>query len=867
MKFSHSIQLNASPEWQESYLAYSQLKKTIYAIEKAMLGVARLPASPQDIEAGGDGSGENSPLLVEDPNRPFLGELTPEEANAYFSQALDEQLEKISRFYSRKERQLFQEVDMLADDILAVEDFEMGRAPSAVGANTPGGRPASPRRRASANVIEVEDSLPAEIQHRASHGSTSSTPASVPNTYANGTWPRRVNSNNNRGRHLSGAGDNENSHFGDAHLPSLIWPLKALKAHRTRFGKRATDLFIALNELKDYIELNYTGFSKILKKYDKVTGNKLRRQYMVSKVDLGYPFLPHTKEGLDEATDKVISLYARINNDGKVELALTELKGHLRERIIWERNTIWKDMIEQERRRETIGLRPSKVDPVEGERTVTLSLFGHSLSIPAVVSAQIIKLVFCLSVFGFLLLYPTFEAPEQRNCLAILVFASLLWAFEVLPLFITAILVPFLVVLLRVLRQPAIITTPEDPPTFHRLSAKDAAKRIFSDMFGPVIMLLLGGFSLAAALSKHNIAKGMASIVLRKAGSRPQSVLLANMFVSTFASMWISNVAAPVLCFSLVSPILRNLSYGSPYAKCLIMGIALAANVGGMASPIASPQNIIAIGTMSPAPSWLEWFAVAIPVAITIDLIIWALLLFIYRPSESEAAAPPELFGHQSYFSEHPLTKTQWYIIGVCFLTIALWCMESAMEGVVGDMGVIAIVPIIAFYGTGMLTKDDWNSMLWSVVMLAMGGIALGKAVDSSGLLASIANSLVPYLKDLSPFYCLALFSGLVLFVTTFISHTVGALIILPIILKVGQELPDPKANTLVMAAALMCSGAMGLPVSSFPNMNAISLEDSAGNPWVSVGDFLKVGVPSSVVAWVVVLAIGYPVMGWLNLN
>lgn len=71
-------------------------------------------------------------------------------------------------------------------------------------------------------------------------------------------------------------------------------------------------------------------------------------------------------------------------------------------------------------------------------------------------------------------------------------------------------------------------------------------------MFSPVIMLLLGGFTLAAALSKHHIAKAMASSVLSRAGSQPHRVVLANMFVSTFASMWISNVAAPVLCFELI---------------------------------------------------------------------------------------------------------------------------------------------------------------------------------------------------------------------------------------------------------------------------------------------------------------------------
>lgn len=129
--------------------------------------------------------------------------------------------------------------------------------------------------------------------------------------------------------------------------------------------------------------------------------------------------------------------------------------------------------------------------------------------------------------------------------------------------------IPVLVVLLKVM---------VDVKTGEPMDAKNGAKRIFSEMFGPVIMLLLGGFSLAAALSKHNIAKSLASMILSRAGSKPHWVLLCNMFVSTFASMWISNVAAPVLCFSLIGPILRNLPRKSTYARCLVLGIAMAAN-------------------------------------------------------------------------------------------------------------------------------------------------------------------------------------------------------------------------------------------------------------------------------------------------
>lgn len=106
-----------------------------------------------------------------------------------------------------------------------------------------------------------------------------------------------------------------------------------------------------------------------------------------------------------------------------------------------------------------------------------------------------------------------------------------------------------------------------------RLETKPAANYIFSAMWTPVIMLLLGGFTIAAALSKYNIAKVMATFVLSKAGTRPRNVLLINMFVSMFASMWISNVASPVLCFSIIQvrklrvliSLYRKLTVDSPY--------------------------------------------------------------------------------------------------------------------------------------------------------------------------------------------------------------------------------------------------------------------------------------------------------------
>jgi phosphate transporter len=162
------------------------------------------------------------------------------------------------------------------------------------------------------------------------------------------------------------------------------------------------------------------------------------------------------------------------------------------------------------------------------------------------------------------------------------------------------------------------------------------------------------------------------------------------------------------------------------------------------------------------------------------------------------------------------LTGTQVFIVIVTVLTIVLWCAEKSLEFVVGDMGVVAIIPLVVFFGTGILTKEDFNNFLWTVIVLAMGGIALGKAVSSSGLLSTIAHEIRNGVSGMGLFAVLLIFAVLVLTVATFISHTVAALIVMPIVAQVGAEMDDPHPRLLIMAAALMCSAAMGLPMSGY---------------------------------------------------
>jgi len=141
-----------------------------------------------------------------------------------------------------------------------------------------------------------------------------------------------------------------------------------------------------------------------------------------------------------------------------------------------------------------------------------------------------------------------------------------------------------------------------------------------------------------------------------------------------------------------------------------------------MASPISSPQNLIALEYMNPPISWLGWFAVSIPVALICIVIIWFLLLWSYRTGRNVVINPVRV-------NKEAWTPTQYFVSGVTLATIALWCVESKLSWLFGDMGIIAILPIVSFYGTGILRK---------VCLLSHSGDAARSLTDTLYRLISI---------------------------------------------------------------------------------------------------------------------------------
>lgn len=880
MKFSHSLKYNAVPEWQEHYLNYSQLKKLIYSLQA------------QELQLLGGGSVENGqePSTLEGSSKrlqrfkdkftskkdqdkknqnPFGDDVHVETLelsdmkkksktklqslmdfdrrssissdrtlfnpqDTFLSKLTDEKV-KIDEFYKKLEAQLYRRFNTLVMDLEKV------------------------------GAVRVESSFHDEDPDR--QNETGTLHKRQPSETASGSLSRPITGDTflEHGSEFEDEEEEEdeaNIRENTALLTYSDFTVKSQK--RTILKKNIIDLYVDLAQLKSFIELNRIGFSKITKKFDKTLNCHVRDELIESNEFFKdtYVFQKETLDNLDAKIKKVIEFYSVIT-ENDISSSKEELRGYLRDFIVWERNTVWKDMLGLESQANTLssaGRPGANGDITNLDNHVHLEYYSWSLprpinfkffvwekvSVPKLFfTVKSLKIFIIVVITAILLGVPTFTDQAEHRCMALVECVAFLWASEAIPLFVTAFLVPLLVVLFRVLKNT-------DGSV---MSAADASSKVLAAMWSSTIMVLLAGFTLAAALSKYNVAKVLASYLLTFAGTKPRNVLLMVMSVVFFLSMWISNVASPVLTYSLIQPVLKSLSADSPFAKALVLGVALSADVGGMSSPISSPQNIISMDYLKPyGVGWGQFFAVALPSGILSMLLIWVLLIFTFKINDTPLKKYTPI--------KEKFTLKQYYVIFVTLGTIILWCVLTKIEGAFGSSGQIAVLPIVLFFGTGLLSTQDINNFPWSIVILAMGGIALGAAVSSSGLLSTISTALERRVMEYPTYAILIIFGVVMLVVGTFVSHTVSAIIIIPLMQEIGDKLSNPKAAPiLVFGCALLASCGMGLASSGFPNVTAISMTDEVGNRYLSVNTFITRGVPASFLAFVCVITLGYGIM------
>ena len=322
--------------------------------------------------------------------------------------------------------------------------------------------------------------------------------------------------------------------------------------------------------------------------------------------------------------------------------------------------------------------------------------------------------------------------------------------------------------------------------------------------------------------------------------------------------MFCNNVAAPVLCFFLITPVLHRIQ-DRKYCCAMVMGIAFACNIGGMPTPIASPQNAAAktaITQEGTDVSFTKWLLFTLPFCIPLLLITWLVMIWFWKP---ELKTLPDLklakFGR--------MTWKHYYVTFITTFTIVLWCTFQFTSSFFGRLGLIGLIPVIGLYGPAILPTEDFKRLDWNILMLLGGGASLGDAVKSSGLLATLANKISEVFgtegQSTTTLWLEFMFFSLVVVVlANFISHTVAAITMMPVVAKVGAMSSPKQTVNFVLGSVLMDSAACALPVSSFPNVIAYGVTDADGQQYLQVSDYLKASVIIETTALICMASIGW---------
>lgn len=424
----------------------------------------------------------------------------------------------------------------------------------------------------------------------------------------------------------------------------------------------------------------------------------------------------------------------------------------------------------------------------------------------------------------------------QQRTIAIFAFAALMWMFEIIPNWTTSLLVIVLSLLTISNKGLGFLCTPEAGELVNYKSIMAA----FAD---PVIMLFLGGFVLAIMASKYGLDLTLAKFLLKPFGKKPKFILLGFLLVIAVFSMFMSNTATAAMMLAFLAPVLKTLPDSEKGKTGLALSIPVAANLGGIGTPIGTPPNAIAIGALENAGysiPFVTWMSRMVPFVIIMLLFAWVLLLVLFPFKSKEIVL--ELPENKK--------KTDWrtVTVWVTFIgTILLWVTES-VTGI--NSNITALIPLGVLTCTGIFTKEDIKEINWSVLWLVAGGFALGTCLNETGLAKTIIGAI-----DFSAMNVVVLFivAGLICyFLSNFISHSAAANLLIPILIVVGGALAGNPVfenmggvTALISFVAVCASVAMLLPISTPPNAIA------ASTGMVQTKDMVTVGIIIGVVGLV----------------
>lgn len=457
-------------------------------------------------------------------------------------------------------------------------------------------------------------------------------------------------------------------------------------------------------------------------------------------------------------------------------------------------------------------------------------------------------LVFCLIQYFF---HPSGLNSAAHSVLASTAWIAIWWITEALPIAATALM----------------------PIILFPLTGATKINEAVSGYSHPYIFLFIGGFMLAIALEKWQLHKRIALSIIKIVGTNQPKVILGFMIATAFLSMWISNTATTVMMLPIGMAIVMQLTRDenetstSHFGKALMLGIAYSASIGGIATLIGTPPNLILAGvlqrTYGVEISFVQWIRIGLPFAVIMLVICWVYLTkFAFKLDKhrsdigkSEISAQLKKLGRLGF--EEKL------VLAVFVLTAFAWIsrsyiLQNLIPGI--DDTIIAISAGVLLFilpsstrGEHLITWEDAVKLPWGVLLLFGGGISLAVGFDSSGLAEWIGLQLNS-IQGISIFLLLLILIAAVNFLTEITSNLATTAVILPILAPLALVV-DVHPFVLMVGTAMAASCAFMLPVATPPNALVF------GSGYFRITDMMKAGVWLNLISIIILLFLVYYVL------
>lgn len=392
------------------------------------------------------------------------------------------------------------------------------------------------------------------------------------------------------------------------------------------------------------------------------------------------------------------------------------------------------------------------------------------------------------------------------------------------------------------------------------LLSLDSIGNVTAPYAHPLIFLFLGGFVLSIAMERWNLHKRIALMTMLLVGSKPSQQIAGIMLVTAFLSMWMSNTATAVMMLPIgLSIIAMQQEQGisnDNFAKAILLSIAYAASIGGVATLIGTPPNALLAAYLERSYqlqlSFSDWMLFGVPLSISLLLVCWFWLTQVHFRLDNIATIDSRTMYRKKLSALGAMHNAEKLVFAVFILAAFCWIFRgplSQLSGIKLDDTLVAVfaatllfvLPVSLSSGQRILQWEDCQKLPWGVLLLFGGGLTLATQIDNSGLSGYIAGQ-IGQLGSINLVLLIVLVTTVIIFLTEITSNTATAAAFLPLLGPVAVSL-DTSAAMLVIPAAVAASCAFMMPVATPPN----AIVFASGK--LKIIDMVKAGLVLNIVA------------------